>query len=162
MVESHHHGYWFVLLSLGLALLLDIVPHQGWLAWARPDWLLLVSSFWLLAVPDRFGLWSCWLLGLLQDILHSAVLGQHAFSLVVIAYIFQISYQRLRMFGLQRQAVLLALLCLFRVLVDQWAQNINGAIDGSWWVFAPVLTTALLWLLLRPVLRRLQHLFEVS
>ncbi len=162
MVDTQHHGYWFVILSLGAALLFDIQPHDGWLRWGRPDWVLLVSAFWLLALPERFGLLTCWVLGLFQDILHSAILGQHAFSLVVLAYIFQVSYQRLRMFGLYRQAILLALLCLFRVLVDQWAQSINGVNEGSWWVFLPVLTTAAMWLLLRPLLRRLQQVFEVS
>ncbi|MBD2858766.1 rod shape-determining protein MreD [Spongiibacter sp. KMU-158] len=162
MVEAPHHGYWFVLLCLIGALLMGIVPHEGWLTWGRPDWVLLVCAFWLLALPDRFGLMTCWFIGLTQDVLTGAVLGQHAFSLVVIAYIFQVSYQRLRMFGLNRQAGLIALLCLFRVLVDQWAQSINGLNEASWWVFLPVLTTALLWLVLRPVLRRFQYVFEVS
>ncbi len=161
-MESPIHGIWFVVVTILAAFMLAITPIDGVMAWARPDWPLLICAYWLLALSDRFGIVSCWVIGLMQDILQSAVLGQNAFALVVIAYIFQVSYQRLRMFGVQRQAALLALLELFRILVDQWAQNINGVTETHWLIFLPVVTTSLTWLVLRPVLQRMQYVFGVD
>ncbi len=157
-MDSHPQGQVFIALSLIAAMLLSIAPLGTELAWLRPDWLMLVLLYWLLAVPERLGITLCWCCGLVQDILLGSVLGQHAFSLAVIAYVVQISYQQLRMFSLRKQAALVALLELFRVLVDQWAQSLNGMPQTHWLVFLPVLSSGLLWLLLRPTMAWLQRL----
>ena len=52
-----------------------------------------------------------------------------------------------------------ALLELFRILVDQWAQNLNGVSQTHWLVFLPVFSTALLWFFLRPMMSWLQRVF---
>ncbi|MGB1905675.1 MAG: rod shape-determining protein MreD [Spongiibacter sp.] len=151
-MESTHHGLWVIAVSIILGLLAAIYPLHDSLAWSRPDWLLLILMFWLLAVPEHVGIVLCWVCGFIQDILLGVVIGQNAFSLAVIAYIVQVSYQQLRMFSVRKQAALIGLLELFRILVDQWAQNINGVAHTHWLIFLPTLTTALMWLLVRPLL----------
>lgn len=158
-MDSHAQGLIFVAVSLLAALVLTIAPLSAGLAWLRPDWLMLVLIYWLLAMPENVGIALCWMCGIVQDILLGTVLGQNAFSLAVVAYIIQISYQQLRMFSLRKQAALIALLELFRILVDQWAQNLNGVSQTHWLVFLPVLSTALLWFFLRPMMSWLQRLF---
>lgn len=158
-MDFHSQGLIFAAVSLLAAMLLSIAPLSGAVAWLRPDWLMLVLIYWLLAMPEHIGITLCWLGGIVQDILLGTVLGQNAFSLAVVAYIVQISYQQLRMFSLRKQAALIALLELFRILVDQWAQNLNGVSQTHWLVFLPVLSTALLWFFLRPVMSWLQRLF---
>jgi rod shape-determining protein MreD len=160
-VESHAQGLWFVVFTLLAALLLSISPLGGDWAWARPDWLLLILVYWLLALPERIGVFVSWLCGLLLDILQGVVLGQNAFALAVIAYVILGSYQRLRMFSLPKQAAFIALLELFHILVDQWAQNLNGVSHTQWWVFLPTLTTGLLWLFVRPTVAWFQRLYAV-
>ena len=158
-MDVHPQRLIFIGLSLLVAMLLSLTPLSGGLIWLRPDWLLLVLIFWLLALPEQIGIGLCWLCGLVQDILLGSVLGQNAFSLAVVAYIIQISYQQLRMFSLRKQAALIGLLELFRILVEQWAQSLNGLPYTYWQVFLPVLSTALLWLVLRPTMSVLQRLF---
>lgn len=158
-MDVHPQRLIFIGLSLLAALLLSLTPLDGSLVWLRPDWLLLVLVFWLLAVPERVGIAVCWVCGLVQDILLGSVLGQNAFSLAVVAYIIQISYQQLRMFSLRKQATLIGVLELFRILVEQWAQSLNGLPYTYWQVFLPVLSTALLWLVLRPTMSFLQRIF---
>lgn len=160
-MDSHAHGLWFVVVSVFIALLLSIAPLSPDLAWARPDWLLLILVYWLLALPERVGVLVCWLCGILLDVLQGAVLGQNAFALAVVAYLIQVSYQRLRMFSLLKQAAFVFLLELFHILVDQWAQNINGVAQTHWLVFLPALTTGLLWLFVRPIVAWFQRLFSV-
>ncbi|CAA0095860.1 rod shape-determining protein MreD [Zhongshania aliphaticivorans] len=160
-MDSHAHGLWFVVVTIFVALILSISPLDGGIAWARPDCLLLILVYWLLMLPERVGVIICWSCGILLDILQGAVLGQNAFALAVIAYIIQVSYQRLRMFSIVKQAAFVFLLELFHILVDQWAQNINGVAQTHWLVFLPALTTGLLWLLVRPIVAWLQRLFVV-
>lgn len=161
-MDPHGHGTWFIILSLLAALLLSIVPLDGGFAWARPDYLLIVLAYWVLVLPERVGVIVAWLCGFLLDILMGDVLGQHAFALAVIAYILQVSYQRLRMFTLVKQAGLIAGLSLFHVLINQWSQGLNGGTQFHWLVFLPVLSTALAWLLARPVLAWFQRLAGVN
>ncbi|MBQ0795733.1 rod shape-determining protein MreD [Zhongshania sp.] len=160
-MESHAHGLWFVVVTIFIALLLSITPLSPDLSWARPDWLLLILVYWLLALPERVGVIVCWLCGILLDVLQGGVLGQNAFAFAVVAYIIQVSYQRLRMFSLRKQAAFVLLLELFHILVDQWAQNINGVAHTHWLVFLPALTTGLLWLFVRPIVAWWQRLFVV-
>jgi rod shape-determining protein MreD len=103
----------------------------------------------------------CWLCGILLDILQGAVLGQNAFAFAVIAYVIQVSYQRLRMFSLPKQAAFVLLLELFHIVVNQWAQNINGVAHIHWLIFLPVLTTGLFWILVRPLVAWFQRVFAV-
>lgn len=161
-MDSHGHGSWFILLSLLLALLLSIAPLDGLLAWGRPHFILIVLTYWVLVLPERVGVAVAWLCGLLLDILLGDVLGQNAFALAVIAYVLQTSYQRLRMFSVVKQASLIAVLTLFHVLVNQWAQGLNGEISFRWLVFLPVLSTPVVWLLAKPILGWLQRLLGVN
>ncbi len=161
-MDPHGQGSWFILLSLVLALLLSIVPMEGMLAWARPHYLLVVLTFWVLVLPERVGVIVAWLSGLLLDILQGAVLGQNAFALAVIAYILQVSYQRLRMFSIIKQAALVASLSFFHILVNQWAQGLNEVAQFHWLVLLPVLSTALIWIVAKPLLGWLQRLAGVN
>lgn len=160
-MDSHAHGLWFVVVTIFFALILSISPLDAAITWARPDYLLLILVYWLLMLPERVGVIICWCCGILLDILQGAVLGQNAFALAVIAYIIQVSYQRLRMFSIGKQAAFVFLLELFHILVDQWAQNINGVAQTHWLVFLPAFTTGLLWLFVRPTVAWLQRLFVV-
>ena len=89
------------------------------------------------------------------------MLGQNAFAFAVIAYVIQVSYQRLRMFSLRKQAALILLCTLFHVLVEQWAQGLNGAGHFRWQIFLPILSTALCWFLLRPFMAWMSRVFVV-
>ncbi|CAA0083283.1 Rod shape-determining protein MreD [Zhongshania aliphaticivorans] len=160
-MDSHAHGLWFIAVTIFIAFLLSISPLSPDLAWARPDWVLLILMYWLLALPERVGVFICWLSGIVLDILQGVVIGQNAFAFAVIAYIIQVSYQRLRMFSLRKQASFVFLLELFHILVEQWAQNINGVAQTHWLVFLPALTTAAFWFVVRPVVAWFQRVLVV-
>lgn len=160
-MDSQPHGFWIIVLTIVVALLLSIVALDGALVWARPNILLLVLFYWMIVLPERVGLFSAWCAGLMLDILQGGIIGQNAFSLIIIAYITQVSYQRVRMFSIRKQAVLAALFALFYVLIEQWARNLNAISYFHWRLFLPVLTTGLLWLIFRPAMTIVQRLFEV-
>ncbi|AKH68849.1 rod shape-determining protein MreD [Spongiibacter sp. IMCC21906] len=161
-MDPHGQGSWFIALTLLLALLLSIVPIDGVLAWARPHYLMVVLAYWVLVLPERIGVIVAFLCGFLLDILLGDVLGENAFSLAVIAYILQVSYQRLRMFSIVKQAGLIAMLSGFHVLVGQWAQGLNGGTQFHWLAFLPVFSTAFLWLFSKPLMAWFQRALGVN
>ena len=75
---------WFIVFSLVLALLANLLPTAHWPG--IPDWVALVICFWGIREPRRVGMGRAFLLGLAMDVADGAVLGQHCFAYVLLAY----------------------------------------------------------------------------
>lgn len=135
----------------------DFVPAE--LGFLRPDWVAMVLVYWLIALPHRVGIIVAWVTGLVVDVLLGSLLGQHALAYVVIAYIALNLYQRLRMFTVWQQALVLFALLGLNQLINFWVESIAGDADWRMWYLLPALAGAFLWpwvfLFLRAVRRRL-------
>jgi rod shape-determining protein MreD len=101
-------------------------------------------------------------LGLLLDAIEGAVLGQNAFSLVVVALLCFTLYQRLRVFSLLQQAGIVFVLIGVNQLVGQWVQNLEGIGSPSMIFLLPAVSSALLWPVVFHVLRRLRRNYMVT
>ena len=85
------NGGWVVLLSLLIAMLFTVahlpLSWPEWLGYLRPNWLLLVLFFWVMELPERIGLVTAWLLGLVMDALLSQPLGLNGFIFAGFTYV---------------------------------------------------------------------------
>jgi rod shape-determining protein MreD len=116
-----------VVLTLLLALVLNLLPWDGWLRALRPDWLLLALLFWNVHLPLRVGLMPAFVLGLLSDMADGTLLGMHALGYGLASYAALILYRRVRNFGPWKQALhILPLLVLADLTVF-----LTGAMAGS-------------------------------
>ncbi len=142
--------FWLIVISLMVALALSVWPLPLELRWWRPDWVLLLVVFWVLATPQHFGLVSAWLCGLSLDIVRGTTLGENAFALVIVAHAIALNYQKMRMdSGLQQSAVIFVLVC-FHQFVSMWALGLQGvAYEFTLHFLLTALTTALVWPFLR-------------
>ena len=101
-------GNLIIYLSLLIAMVLSVVhlpltiPAE--LGYVRPDWVAIVMLYWIIALPERVGLVTAWITGLIMDVLMGSLIGQHALSYIIIVYITFNLYQRLRMFSVWQQA----------------------------------------------------------
>ncbi|MCZ8131872.1 MAG: rod shape-determining protein MreD [Steroidobacteraceae bacterium] len=128
-----------------VALLLSVLPLPQWLAWIRPDFLLLVVVWFALMAPRAGGLLFAFLAGLALDAFRGVVLGQHALAFVVVAYLVHRFHLRMRMFTLFQQSLfVLALLWLYQFLLF-WIDGVTGHPVTDWMRWLPVLTGAMLW-----------------
>lgn len=136
---------WAFFLSLGLAFLLTLLPLPGWALELRPPWVALTLIYWLLATPERVGVFWAWAMGLLLDVAIGTTLGQHALSLAVMAWVAVSLHRRLRLFPLFQQALAVWLLLLLERLVSLWVMGALGQPTPGlpyWW---PPLTGLLVW-----------------
>ncbi len=147
-----HHGLWFFLTTLLLALILAVYPLSPQWSWWRPDWVLLLLVFWVITHPELLGIGVAWLLGLFLDVLQGAALGGNAFAFCVIAYFLVLTYQRLRMYSLLMQSLVVLCLSLFHLVVVIWVQNLQGLNYADSRSLLSVLTTAVVWPFLYSVL----------
>ena len=161
ILERHHHGGWVIVLSLILAFMLTAMPLPEWAIQWRPAWVPLVMIYWCMALPDRVGIGISWTMGLLLDVQQGTVLGQNAMALAVIAFITIKSYQRLRVFPLYQQALLVFIYIMIFQLIVLWIKVMMGIPPQTWTFWLPAFTSMLLWPWLFIVLRDLRRKYRV-
>lgn len=104
--------------SFLVALNLQTIPWPGSLDLFRPSWLLLVTCYWVLALPHRVNVGSALILGLLWDLLIGSTLGIRGMMMAIVMYIIAMNFLVIRNMALWQQAMIIAALTvLFEVLI---------------------------------------------
>ncbi len=148
--------------SFGVALILAISPGPDWAEQFRPDWVGLVLIYWCLAVPQRVGVGTGWLVGLTLDVLNGALLGQYALAKSVIAFLTVRFHLQLRMFPRWQQAASVLLLIAINYLLVLWARSLAGEAPASWSYWTPSIVSMLAWPWLFVILRDVRRRWHVS
>lgn len=156
------NGLWVIFLTLLVAYLLAIVPFPEWAIAYRPEWVVMVLIYWIMALPYRVGIGSAWFAGLLMDVLQGTLLGLNAMSFAIVAYLTLNLHQRLRMFSyLQQSGLILALTGLHMILV-YWVRVATDQSQPTSLIFLlGALSSALVWPWMFMMLRRMRRAFEV-
>ena len=153
--------YRVVLPTLLLALMLQLWPIPDWLGFLRIEWMSLVLIYWALAIPEQIGVTMAFVMGLLMDVALGSILGQHALGLVLVVYVIQLEYQRVRVFSLAQQALVVLVLLLAKQVLMLWVSGMVGQAPDLGSYFLPSLLAAVVWpwlfLLLRDLRRRFTH-----
>lgn len=150
---------WFTLL---LALCLQVMPlAEGWQVF-RPEWLGLMLIYWCMRVPDRVSVFHGFVLGLLLDLIEGTLLGQHALTLSVLAFLCALVYPRFRAYSLIQQAVLVMVLLGLMQLTEQWLRTLVGEFSIHLTFLYSALVSAVLWPWLATMFRALEQRFASS
>ncbi|MEX1032661.1 MAG: rod shape-determining protein MreD [Cellvibrionaceae bacterium] len=134
-----------VVLSFFLALALSVLPLPLNWAWFRPEFVALLVIYWVMALPDRMGVGMAFGVGLVQDVVENAVLGQHALALVAVAYVCVLSYRRIRNYALWQQSAWVFVLIGIHQLFCNWVHSLTGPASQSLIFLVPALVSALIW-----------------
>ena len=137
--------YSSILIGMVLSVVQVPVSLPPELGYVRPDWVAMVLVYWVIAVPNRIGLFTAWVVGMIMDVLLGGLMGQHALSYVIITYIAANLYQRLRMFSVWQQAAIIFAILGLSHIVGFWAESIAGLSEWSFWYLLPAATGAFLW-----------------
>lgn len=131
--------------TLILAMAARIAPLPPVLADINPDWVLLVLIYWSLATPERTGVFSAWIIGLLADVLTGRLLGQNALIYAIVCYVVVRLHKRIRHYPIPQQSVFVFFCLLLAYLLTYWLETLQGKSALSlhfWW---PVFSGALFW-----------------
>lgn len=112
MANSILKGRIVILCSFLIALTLQTIPWPGTLDLIRPSWLLLVTCYWVLALPHRVNVGSALLLGLLWDLLLGSTLGIRGMMLSIVVYLAALNFLVIRNMALWQQAILMGMLSM--------------------------------------------------
>ncbi len=153
---------WVIVLSFVVAFMLTAAPLPEWaLSW-RPAWIAMVLVYWCIALPQRVGVISGWIIGLVLDVMHGSVLGQHAFGLAFVAYVSIQYHQRIRVYPLVQQAIFVGCIVLLYQFVMLQVYNLLGSVHYGVGYLLGAATSALLWPWVYVVLRDIRRRARVA
>lgn len=162
MRQAKRGGGGVILVSFIVALGLTIMPLPDALELVRPEWIIMVLVYWVMALPDRIGVGIAWIAGLLLDVVRDALLGQYALTLALIAFIIISLHQRLRVFPLWQQALAIALLVILQYILVFWIKGLTGELPEFWKMLIPAASTVIFWPPVFLVLRQVRRRYQIS
>ncbi|MFT7185762.1 MAG: rod shape-determining protein MreD [Pseudohongiellaceae bacterium] len=134
-----------VFLSFIFAAILELNLLPETLAFLRPEWLVLTLIYWLLRHPERIGVVTGVVIGLIMDVLSGSYFGIHMLSLSLICYLVLIMHKRLKMFPLVQQSVVVFFLVSIQLMIIYTLRSILGASDLGLAYLWQALSSAVLW-----------------
>lgn len=135
----------YILITLLIAVVLDLVPLPGWLTWAWPDFVAVTLVYWGVFQPRRLGLLPAWLLGLLMDVADATLFGQHALAYSALMFAAIFLHRRIQMFPMPYQMAHVGALLLAQQCIQLLVRLVDGAEFPGFPFFVASLTAAALW-----------------
>ncbi len=166
VADTRLSGFWVIGLTFVVAMALAIVSMPAFvpieLGYLRPEWVTLVLIYWVIALPHRVGIIAAWIVGLVMDVLLASLLGQHAIAFVLVAYVAYSLYQRLRMFTVWQQSLVILAIVGLNQVINFWIENIAGVAEWTLWYLLPSIVSALVWPWVFMLLRSMRRTFDVT
>lgn len=144
-MRRRRHQPSLIVASLVAALILTIIPIPAASQWFRPYWVAMALIFWCVEAPEQVGLGGSFFTGLALDLLTGSLFGQHALSLVIIAYIVGRMRLRMRFFPLWQQAIMVFALLLNDRIIYAWVHAMSGRGWPDWQLAWAPLIAMLIW-----------------
>ncbi|MGX9419428.1 rod shape-determining protein MreD [Vibrio sp. RC27] len=112
MKNSLFRGRLVIWFSFICALILQTTPWPGTLDLLRPSWLLLITCYWVLALPHRVNVGSALILGLIWDLILGSTLGIRGMMMSIVVYVVAMNFLVLRNMALWQQAVVMGIMTI--------------------------------------------------
>lgn len=135
-----------VALSLTLGFLLTLLPWPMAGRWLVPDFTLMVLLYWHIHLPRPVGIGMAFLFGLLSDAASGALIGQHALTYALTAFIVLNLRRRLEAFPPLGRSLQLAPVFIGQAGLMLLLGLLFGRQVSDWRYLAAGVTAALLWL----------------
>lgn len=138
-------SFFMIAATLLLAMVLRIMPLPQWAIIFRPDWVALVCLYWVITVPEKFGMLSVWIVGIVMDALNGTLIGEHALALVGMSYVAYKFHQQLRMLTIWQQMLTIFILVGFYQAMIFILQGFVGQMPLFKWFWFSTIMSAVFW-----------------
>ncbi len=161
MSTGRKQGMSIILLTFIISLIITLIPLPDMVRPFRPPWYTLVLIYWAMAHPEKIGVGSGWMLGLIVDVMTGSLPGQHALTLSLVAYIVVKTHTQIRVFPLWQQSVAVMILLFLEPLITTWAMGISRQPAPPLLYWTTPVIGMLLWPWIFIILRNIRQKFQV-
>lgn len=133
--------YIYATLLIGLILNLAATSPMP----ALPDWLAMVICFWSIREFRKVGMGVAFTMGVIMDVADASMMGQHALSYVLVAYLSTSLSRRILWFPLLEQALHVLPILLLAQLLQFAVRMVSGGEFPGFGFFVGPLIATLLW-----------------
>lgn len=138
-------NFFCITITFLIAFMLTLLPMPEWTIWLRPAWIPMVLFYWITLWPHRVNVGVAWFMGILWDVSSGTLLGEHALSLTVMAYLASKMHRRFRLFSVVQQGFIILLFILLYQFILFCIQGVVGNLPktGLYWLCS--VTSMVLW-----------------
>lgn len=162
MKQISTNGGNVILVSFIVAFILSMLPLPQLLQSIRPEFILIVLIYWCIAIPNRIGVGIAWITGLFYDVSSDAILGQHALTFAIIAYLAIQLHQRIRVFPIWQQALTVLVFMMLQSTIALWIRGMIGDAPAFSIFILPAISTALFWPIGYFLLRQIRRYYQIN
>jgi rod shape-determining protein MreD len=134
-----------VFVSFLLAAILEVIALPDQVGFLRPEWLLLTLIYWLLRHPEKIGMSTSLLLGLVMDAISGTYLGIHMLSMSLSCYLVLTMHKRMVMFPVVQQSLVIFFIVGIQLMVVYLLTSALSIGDSGLDYLWQALSSALLW-----------------
>ena len=146
-----------VITTYVVGLMATLAPLPASIEHFRPDWLAMLVIFWTMQLPRTWSVGSAWIIGIVLDVSHGTLLGQHALGLTFVAFITVRFHLLMRVFPLpQLTATVFPILAIYQFLLF-WINGVAGVDAPATVYWGPVITGTLFWPLVMSLLSGVRY-----
>lgn len=161
-MSSSAKGTWIIILTIAVGLVLMIIPLPEAVSRLRPATATLVLIYWWLALPEKVGITTAFIAGLIIDVITGSLLGQHALMLSLVAYLTLQFHQIIRVYPIWQQSIVVAALLYVELILNFWLKGVLGQSVSGWHYWITPLIGGLFWPWFYIILRDLRRRFHVA
>ena len=162
MREIKLQGGNVIFLSFIAAFILSMLPLPQILQTVRPEFVLLVLIYWCIALPSRVGVGVAWLAGLVFDVSTDSLLGQHALTFALVAYLAIQLHQRIRIFPIWQQALTVFIFMMLQGSLTLWISGMLGDAPPLSVFMLPAISTAIFWPITYLLMRQVRRYYQIN
>ncbi len=152
------NGMGVIIITIAFAMLLMMLPMPDQLRPFRPEFVLMVLIYWVVALPRRVGVGFAWVVGVLMDAIMGITLGISAFSYVLVIFFTARFYLQLRQYPPWQQAFIIAILVLAVHIIAIAMSSQTRYL----YVWVPALSSMIIWPINYSLLRNIRRYFHVK
>jgi rod shape-determining protein MreD len=162
MKTNKAQGGNIILISFVVGFILSMIPLPQVLQSVRPEFVVIVLIYWCMALPNRVGVGIGWIAGLFFDVSTDALLGQHALTFAIIAFLAIKLHQQIRVFPIWQQALTIFVLMMFQGTITLWITGMLYDAPSLWTVMLPAISTAVVWPLGYLIMRQVRRFYQIN
>jgi rod shape-determining protein MreD len=157
MLLNPDRYWWLMPTSLTVAFFWQFWPIGQAARQLAPDAVVMVMLYWALRRPEQVSSGWAFIVGILLDGIAGNPLGMHALSMVIIVYIVQLLNERIRMFAIWQQSLVVGALYTLYLLVCDWTLLLSSYSSNQPFLILTAISTGLCWPACYLLLRQLEQ-----